>query len=334
MVRDFHVAATDDGAGTYVGLLTAAFCTAQFMSSALWGAISDRIGRRRSIVLGVLGSMVASILFGTATHYSQALIARLVAGFLNGNIGVVKSLLGDLSDDTNRTRAFSVLPLMWGVGSATGPVLGGMLLRPAATWPHTQWGVFETYPYLLPIAVGVALQCLALAGVVVALTDHGEPSLLDRWGCTGGARRGRGGYSRVQSGVELTAVAADDDAAESVEDDAGAADAGSDASSVVKGGVPARRSACALLRDRAVVTSVLTYGTLALTYIVFDEAAPLLMSARVEKGGLGFDGSQLGQTVAVGGVSLLIYVRALLRAGGLCVADTPRARRSAASCPL
>ena len=76
--------------GFYAGTLAASFCTAQFISSPLWGWLSDRLGRRRTLLLGVTGACIAILVFGTATTFTQALIGRMLAGALNGNVGVLK----------------------------------------------------------------------------------------------------------------------------------------------------------------------------------------------------------------------------------------------------
>lgn len=42
------------------------------------------------------------LIFGSAKTYTQAILGRVVGGLLNGNLGVVKSYLTKITDDTNR----------------------------------------------------------------------------------------------------------------------------------------------------------------------------------------------------------------------------------------
>ena len=59
--------------------------------------------------------------FGLSTSSFWATVfARSLAGFLNGNLGVVKTVLGEITDSTNRARAFSLFPVTWIVGSTIG----------------------------------------------------------------------------------------------------------------------------------------------------------------------------------------------------------------------
>ena len=48
--------------------------------------------------------------------------SRFLAGALNGNIGVMKSMLAEIADETNMGQAFTLIPLSWAIGSAVGYV--------------------------------------------------------------------------------------------------------------------------------------------------------------------------------------------------------------------
>lgn len=78
---------TGSALGLHAGIMAASFSTAQFMSSMVWGKVSDRIGIKPCLVIGTLGSGLFMIAFGTSTSYTSAIIARACAGLLNGNLG-------------------------------------------------------------------------------------------------------------------------------------------------------------------------------------------------------------------------------------------------------
>ena len=94
MIRDFGF--NEDIVGLYAGLLTATFALCQFLSSYFWGAISDKYGRKISLLVGSLLSASAIIMFGTSTGYGQAVAARCIAGIFNGNIGVARYIIHKL----------------------------------------------------------------------------------------------------------------------------------------------------------------------------------------------------------------------------------------------
>ncbi|KAK9727657.1 hypothetical protein K7432_001641 [Basidiobolus ranarum] len=165
MVKWMNVGESEEDVSSFAGLIAASFAIAQFISGIPWGILSDRIGRKPVILMGLLGSTVGILLFGLSRSYVMAILSRSLAGILNGNIGVIKSLLAEITDDTNRAKAFTLLPLVWGVGSVVGPLLGGLLSEPASQYPSIFGGneFLIRYPYFLPCAIGA---CISLAGSI------------------------------------------------------------------------------------------------------------------------------------------------------------------------
>lgn len=116
MVKDFNV--TDDlrKLGPYVGLIASSFSIAQFFTSLPWSWVSDRYGRKSVILLSMAGNAITFPLFGMSTTYTQALIMRSACGFLNGTIGVIKSMIGEITDNSNRGLAFALWESAFGIG--------------------------------------------------------------------------------------------------------------------------------------------------------------------------------------------------------------------------
>jgi MFS family permease len=90
----------------------------------MWGVIADKYGRRPALLLGLLGTALSAILFGLAPTFMIAVIARFMWGFLNGNIGVSKTYVAEILDDTNTPRGMAVFGVIGGVGRTIGPVIG------------------------------------------------------------------------------------------------------------------------------------------------------------------------------------------------------------------
>ena len=143
--------------GYYAGGLAASFCGAQFCSSVAWGIFSDRYGRKPAIILGTFGAGVGMLIFGTAKVYWQAVLGRVIGGLLCGNLGVLKSLLTEITDDSNRALGFSYLSVAWSVGTLLAPLAGGLLCNPHVKYPTiiSSDSIFATYPYLLPCFICV-----------------------------------------------------------------------------------------------------------------------------------------------------------------------------------
>ena len=146
----------DGEMGLYVGLLASTFALAQLATNLFWGYLSDAIGRKPVMLMGSFLLMLCFCLFGFCTKYWHVVVIHIAMGLLNGNAAVVPTCLGEVTDRTNQSSAFTWLPVMYSVGSITGPALGGLLVGPP-------FGT-ATYPFLAP-NVGSAL----LLGVAVVV---------------------------------------------------------------------------------------------------------------------------------------------------------------------
>ncbi|KAF9959832.1 hypothetical protein BGZ65_000019 [Modicella reniformis] len=155
ITSDFGITENEDELGFYCGLIASSFFFAQFCTSIFWGYMSDRYGRRPIILLGLCSTAITSTLFGLSKNLTWAILTRSLCGFMNANVGVAKSMLGELSDHTNQSQVFSIFGFAWGIGVIVGPALGGYLANPAKTFPDIfgNWDFFIRYPYFLPCFV-------------------------------------------------------------------------------------------------------------------------------------------------------------------------------------
>lgn len=147
-----------DKVGLYVGLLASAFALAQLATNLFWGYLSDIVGRKPTMLAGTSLLCVCFVLFGLCTRYYQIILVHVAMGLLNGNAAVVPSCLGELTDRTNQSRAFTWLPVVYGLGSITGPALGGLLVGRLTG---------DRYPFLAPNILAAVL--LAISVIVLAI---------------------------------------------------------------------------------------------------------------------------------------------------------------------
>ncbi len=148
--------------GIWVGLLMTSYSAAQFLFSPIWGALSDRIGRRPVLMIGLVGNTVFFTMFGLANTLLMALIARFLAGVFNGNIAVARAYIGDVSTPQQLATRMGLIGAAFGLGFTIGPFLGGELSAPAERWDLFKDTIFETYPYLLPCALASVLSIVSL----------------------------------------------------------------------------------------------------------------------------------------------------------------------------
>lgn len=85
-------------------MVTSAFALAEFSTGILWGRVSDRIGRKPVLIIGLVGTLISMLVFGFAKSFSVALIARAVGGGLNGNLGVIQTTVAELVREREHQR--------------------------------------------------------------------------------------------------------------------------------------------------------------------------------------------------------------------------------------
>ena len=85
-----------------------------------WGRASDRFGRKPILLAGLCGLTISMLGFGLSTTYWTLVLSRCAAGALNGNVGVTKSMMAELTDESNRAQGFAYMPLIWVLGSTIG----------------------------------------------------------------------------------------------------------------------------------------------------------------------------------------------------------------------
>lgn len=178
VMRAFHLGMTASGAFHYVPMAAIA------LSGLGLGFLADRLGRKRSILLGLLLFAINAFLFALAESFASLLILLAVSG---AAIGIFKTgalaLIGDISHSAREhTVTMNTVEGFFGLGGIVGPALVAYLLREgvAWTWLYVAAGVLCTlllalasrvdYPRPAPAAIPVTLgRTLRLAGQPVAL---------------------------------------------------------------------------------------------------------------------------------------------------------------------
>ena len=182
MIESFHVTQDEDKIALYSGMLITAFAFAEFSTGMIWGRISDKIGRKKVLIMGLIGTALSMTCFGFATNLTTAVIARALGGLLNGNVGVLQTTVAELvKKKEHQPRAYSIMPFVWCLGSIIGPALGGALAMPCDSYPTLfhKGSIFDTYPFLLPNLVCVVIL---LFGIVTGILfiEETHPVLKDK----------------------------------------------------------------------------------------------------------------------------------------------------------
>ncbi|CAE7170292.1 unnamed protein product [Rhizoctonia solani] len=90
--------------GYYAGMIESIFFLTESMFTLQYGRISDRVGRRPVLLFGLFGQALSIFAVGLSKQFWQLVFSRALSGALNGNIGVMKSMVVELTDETNQAQ--------------------------------------------------------------------------------------------------------------------------------------------------------------------------------------------------------------------------------------
>jgi multidrug resistance protein len=113
-----------------IGLLATSYAFMQFLFAPLWGALSDRIGRKPIFALGLLGYAVSFIIFGLSHEVWQLFVARILGGILSAaTLPTAMAYVGDTTTEEGRGGGMGLMGAAMGLGFTVGPGIGAILGR-------------------------------------------------------------------------------------------------------------------------------------------------------------------------------------------------------------
>ncbi|KAJ9067642.1 hypothetical protein DSO57_1037054 [Entomophthora muscae] len=298
MVQDFNMTDDKKMIGYYAGLISSSFAIGEFLSGVPWGMLSDKIGRKPVMMMGLIGTMISMFLFGLSKNLAWAMTTRFMAGILNGNIGVLKTMIGEMTDRTNRAQAFSYASMVFGLGLIIGPALGGFLTHPYERFPLVFGNILflKKYPYFLPCAVSSLLCAFSFIAAHIFLEETlNRPSLTPN------------------NNLDETAPLMDPISTTSVSAYGEASPKANSASSSTESSVIeiSQNSPRAISKGTFLV--MLSNMGLSLIVVMSDELFPFWAGTKVHDGGLGYLPQDIGALNSMMGVVLIAMQLGLYR---------------------
>ena len=122
--------------GWQLGMLMASFSAMQFLFAPMWGSLSDRIGRRPILLLGLFGSAFSYGLFGFVSSQGRdfmflglgvlpwLFVTRIGAGIAGATISTAQAVIADCTGAENRGRGMALIGAAFGIGFTFGPLIG------------------------------------------------------------------------------------------------------------------------------------------------------------------------------------------------------------------
>ena len=147
------------------GFLIAAYPLAQFFGAPILGTLADKYGRKKLLLVSLLGTMLGYTIFAIGIVTGNIFLlfgGRLLDGFTGGNISIAQSAIADISDETNKARNFGLIGMAFGLGFVIGPYIGGKLSDPS---------IISWFSYSTPFWVAVGLAAFNIALVLIQFPE-------------------------------------------------------------------------------------------------------------------------------------------------------------------
>lgn len=112
------------------GLTLGIFMICWFFGAAYLGDLSDHIGRKKSLIIGLVGAFIGYFLSAIAVIVSSLtllFLGRVIAGFTAGSQAIAQAAIVDLSTEEEKPKNIGLILLAISLGFIFGPILGGVL---------------------------------------------------------------------------------------------------------------------------------------------------------------------------------------------------------------
>ncbi len=124
------------GGALSLGVFMSAYSIMQFFFAPYWGRLSDRIGRRPVLLIGLGGYGLTFFLFGIAGNIPLLILIRALSGMISSaTLPTVMAYISDITEGADRSRSMGLIGAAAGLGMIFGPVIGGWLGHYQLTLP-------------------------------------------------------------------------------------------------------------------------------------------------------------------------------------------------------
>ncbi|WP_438825096.1 MFS transporter [Bacillus sp. JJ1122] len=135
---------------TQLGLLMAVYSLMQLLFAPMWGRVSDRIGRKPVIMIGIIGLSLSFFLMAISSELWMLFAARIIGGLLSSaNMPTVMAYVADITSEEDRGKGMGIIGASVGLGFIFGPAIGGIFSQSSLNMPFYLAGATSLITFLL-----------------------------------------------------------------------------------------------------------------------------------------------------------------------------------------
>lgn len=153
------------------GVLGSLYSVLQFVFSPIWGAYSDRVGRRKVLLITIAGLALSYLAWSLAASFWVLVIARIFSGVMGGNLSVATAAVADSTTREKRSGGLAVIGIAFGLGFIVGPGIGGLLAKVNLLDYYPALERFGFNPFSVPALVSCLLSVLNLVWVATCFKE-------------------------------------------------------------------------------------------------------------------------------------------------------------------
>ncbi|KAI0736176.1 MFS general substrate transporter [Fomitopsis betulina] len=152
------------------GLMGSVFSMLQWFVSPYIGSLSDKYGRKRVLLVTMIGNIMSALIWVKSTTFASYLMSRVVGGLSEGNVQLAIAILSDVSSPETRAKALAHVGIAFAICFCIGPPIGAYFASRPLPPTFTASGI-ELNVYATPALITLVLLILETIFLVVALPE-------------------------------------------------------------------------------------------------------------------------------------------------------------------
>ncbi|KAF9451676.1 MFS general substrate transporter [Macrolepiota fuliginosa MF-IS2] len=152
------------------GLMGSVFSTLQFIVSPKIGSLSDKYGRKRILLLTMIGNILSAVVWIKSTTFASYLLSRIIGGLSEGNVQLAIAILSDVTSQATRSKALAHVGIAFAICFCIGPPIGAYFATRPLPSAMQKWGI-DLNIYAAPAALTLVLLVAETLFLIIALPE-------------------------------------------------------------------------------------------------------------------------------------------------------------------